>query len=81
MEGDATPGSSGSAILNPQGMVIGILFQLRTLNEGGSDALCVLDAMLTSFESIKYSYCPQMGPTAVSAIEIDKSLKAWGIAQ
>jgi hypothetical protein len=78
VEGDATPGSSGSLIIDSSGNSVGIVFQIRRVGKNEND-LCLLDAMMTDFESIRFSYCPSLGPTAVSSKVIFETLQHWGI--
>ena len=79
LKGDATPGSSGSLVVDTNGFAVGILFQIRGLDPD-SNELCSLDAIMTDFESINYNYCPALGPTIVSSEPIHKKLAEWGIS-
>ncbi len=78
IEGDATPGSSGSAVVDSSGSSVGILFQIRRGCENEND-ICLLDAFMTDFESIRFSYCPSLGPAVVSSKIIYKTLESWGV--
>lgn len=77
-EGDATPGSSGSVVVDTSGSSVGILFQLRRVGKN-EHAICLLDAIMTDFESIRFSYCPSLGPTFVSSKVILETIRTWGI--
>ncbi len=78
VEGDATPGSSGSVVVDSSGNSVGILFQIRKVGKNEND-ICLLDAIMTDFESIRFSYCPSLGPTVVSSKIIFETLRLWGI--
>ncbi|MBK7845402.1 MAG: hypothetical protein IPJ71_17285 [Bdellovibrionales bacterium] len=78
LHGDATPGSSGSLVVNEAGVAVGILFQIRGLDPD-SNELCSLDAIMTDFESINFNYCPALGPTIVSSDIILKKLAEWDV--
>ncbi|MBL7555642.1 MAG: hypothetical protein JNM24_07450 [Bdellovibrionaceae bacterium] len=78
IEGDATPGSSGSVVLDSSGSSVGILFQIRRVGKNEND-ICLLDAIMTDFESIRFSYCPSLGPTTVSSKIIFETIRSWGI--
>lgn len=78
LEGDATPGSSGSVVLDSSGMAVGIVFQIRGLNPEFRE-MCTLDAIMTDFESIHFNYCPAMGPAIVSSDAILRKLNQWQI--
>lgn len=78
LEGDATPGSSGSVVLDSSGSSVGILFKIRGVGKDTNN-ICVLDAIMTDFESIRFSYCPSLGPAMVSSKVIFQTINSWGI--
>jgi hypothetical protein len=78
LRGDATPGSSGSVVVNSEGQAVGILFQIRGLDED-SRSLCALDAIMTDFESLDYKYCSDLAPAVVSSDLILSRAKDWNI--
>jgi hypothetical protein len=79
LSGDATPGSSGSLVLNSTGHAVGILFQIRGL-EVDNKSFCILDAIMTDFESINFQHCSDLGPTFVSSGVIIEKLKQWRVS-
>lgn len=79
LSGDATPGSSGSLVLNSKGHAVGILFQIRGL-EADNKSFCILDAIMTDFESINFQRCSDLGPTINSSGVIIEKLNQWGIS-
>lgn len=79
LRGDATPGSSGSLVLNSKGHAVGILFQIRGL-EADNKSFCILDTIMTDFESINFQHCSDLGPTIISNGVIIEKLNQWGIS-
>jgi len=79
VKGDVTPGSSGSAILDSVGSILGIVFALGNLEEDSTEA-CVLDFILTNSESVSYSFCNKMAPYSVPTRTVQQKLKDWKIS-
>ncbi len=78
LQGDATPGSSGSMVLDETGNAAGIVFQIMPLEQDEKN-LCVLDAMMSDFESINIQYCGSFGLGMITGNTILSKIEEWAI--
>jgi hypothetical protein len=78
LQGDATPGSSGSMVLDEAGHAAGIVFQIMPVQQD-EKSLCVLDAMMSDFESINFMYCNSFGLGMVPGTTILSKIQEWKI--
>lgn len=78
LRGDGRPGSSGSPIVDSQGVVHGILFAVALISNDVRFG-CTADLEFSDWESGDYSVCNNTGILMVGADLIRKSLKNWRI--
>ena len=76
LEGDATPGSSGSLVLDTEGNAVGILNSIRVID---FKTTCSRAAMGTNWESINFQRCSELGVGIISSGAVIEKLQEWGI--
>jgi hypothetical protein len=78
LRGDGRPGSSGSPVVDSQGVVHGILFAIALISNDIRFG-CTADLEFSDWESGNYSICNNTCILMVGADLIRKSLKNWRI--